>query len=276
MPSIPLDEGLSLHCTADDFLWPWQKPTAVLMMHGFARNASFWNCWVPAIAESRRVYRPDLLGCGKSGVPAPGCAYTPEKIGAQILAVLDALSLSRVHWVGESSGGIIGLLLASAHPERIASLVLCNTPTRIPDEIRGIYSLGQQSTAAAIRTHGTGEWCRQTLGYRLDLAHASPDLQKWVFAEMDRVRPDIAAALHECFEAIDVRPLLPGIKAPVLLLSGDKSPIASKQQKIFTDTLPHGRLELFSGYGHGVNLLLPERYARTALEFWRTAEEVRQ
>jgi pimeloyl-ACP methyl ester carboxylesterase len=266
MPSISLDEGLSLHCAIDDYLWPWEAPTPVLMMHGFARNATFWNRWVPAIAESRRVYRPDLLGCGKSDVPAPGYAYTPEKIGAQILAVLDRHSLSRVHWVGESSGGIIGLL-AAAHPERIASLVLCNTPTRIPDEIRGIYSLGQESTAAAIRAHGTGAWCRQTLGYRLDLEHASEELREWCIAEMDRTRPDIAAALHECFEAIDARPLLPGIKAPVLLLSGDKSRIASEQQKIFAETLPRGRLELFAGYGHGINLLLPERCARTALEF---------
>ena len=95
-------------------------------------------------------------------------------------------------------------------------------------------------------------------------------------AEMDRTRPDIAAALHECFEAIDVRALLPGIKAPVLLLSGDKSRIASEQQKILADRLPHGRLELFAGYGHGVNLLQPEGCARTAREFWRTVEEVQR
>jgi 3-oxoadipate enol-lactonase len=246
------------------------------MMHGFARNAKFWNRWVPPIADSRRVFRPDLLGCGKSDVPAAGYAYTPEKIGTQILAVLDEHSLSQVHWVGESSGGIIGLLLAAAHPDRIASLVLCNTPTRISDEIRGIYALDQESTAAAIRAHGTGEWCRQTLGYRLDLGHASAKLQEWVIAEMDKTSPDIAAGLHECFESVDVRPLLGGIKIPALLLSGDKSAIASEQQKIFAQTLPHGRLELFAGYGHGINLLQPERCARTALEFWRIVEEARQ
>jgi 3-oxoadipate enol-lactonase len=276
MPPIRLDEGLSLHCAVDDYLWPWKAPTPVLMMHGFARNANFWNRWVPAIADSRRIYRPDLLGCGESDVPAPGYAYTLEKIGAQILAVLDAHALSRVHWVGESSGGIIGLLFAAAHPERIATLVLCNTPTRISDEIRGIYSLGRESTAAAIRAHGTGPWCRQTLGYRLDLEHASAELQEWVIAEMDKTRPEVAAALHECFESVDVRPLLAEIKAPALMLSGDNSRIASEQQKIFADTLPHGRLELFAGYGHGVNLLQPERCARTALEFWRTVEEARR
>jgi pimeloyl-ACP methyl ester carboxylesterase len=186
--------------------------------------------------------------------------------------VFEAMSLSRVHWVGESSGGIIGLLLAAAHPERIASLVLCNTPTRISDEIKGIYALDQGSTAAAIRAYGVGEWCRRTLGYRLDIEHGPEPLRRWCIAEMGKTRPDIAAALHECFEAIDVKPLLPGIRTPVLLLSGDKSRIASEQQKILAATLPQGRLELFAGYGHGINLLQPERCARSALDFWRTVE----
>jgi pimeloyl-ACP methyl ester carboxylesterase len=272
MPSVRLDEGLSFHCAVDDYLWPWEAPTPVLMMHGFARNATFWNRWVPAIAESRRIYRPDLLGCGASDVPTSGYHFTPEKIAAEILAVFAAMSLKRVHWIGESSGGIIGLLLAAVHPERIVSLVLCNTPTRISDEIKEIYALDQESTAAAIRAHGTGEWCRRTLGYRLDIEHASESLREWCIAEMDKTRPDIAAALHECFEAIDTKPLLPKINAPVLLLSGDKSRIASEQQQILAATLPHGRLELFPGYGHGVNLLQPERCARSALDFWREVE----
>ena len=74
-------------------------------------------------------------------MPPAGYRFTPEAIASQIIAALDAMALDRVHWVGESSGGIIGLLLAAAHPERIASLVLCNTPGRIPDEIKGIYAL---------------------------------------------------------------------------------------------------------------------------------------
>ena len=272
MPIVRIAEGFSLHCAVDDYLWPWEVRTPVLMMHGFARNATFWNRWVPAIAESRRIFRPDLLGCGASEAPAQSYRFTPEKIRAEILAVFEAISLRRVHWVGESSGGIIGLLLAAEHPERIASLVLCNTPTRISDDIKEIYSLDRQSTAAAIRAYGTGEWCRRTLGYRLDLEHAPEALREWCIAEMDKTRPDIAAALHECFEAIDTKPLLPVIKAPVLLLSGDKSRIASEQQKILAATLPCGRLELFAGYGHGVNLLQPERCACAALDFWREVE----
>ena len=128
MPRIVLQEGVSIHCAIDDYLRPWDDRRPVMMMHGFARNALFWNRWVPPIAETHRIYRPDLLGCGLSDQPRPKYHYTPDTIDAQIIGVLDAFSLPRVHWVGESSGGLIGLLLAAAHPERVASLVLCNTP----------------------------------------------------------------------------------------------------------------------------------------------------
>jgi 3-oxoadipate enol-lactonase len=272
MPMIPVADGLSVHCAVDDYLWPWQMPTPVLMMHGFARNARFWHRWVPAVAESRRIYRPELLGCGESDALPADYRYTTEAIAGQVIAVLDALSLDRVHWVGESSGGIIGLLLAAAHPDRIASLVLCNTPTRISQEIRRIYALDKSSSSEAMRAYGVGAWCRQTLGYRLDLDHADPKLQDWVVAEMDRTRPDVAAAMHDCFETVDTLPLLPGIKAPTLMLSGDKSQIASASQRAFAERLPNARLELIEGYGHGVNLLQPERCARASLDFWRTIE----
>jgi alpha/beta hydrolase fold len=106
MPRIALEEGVSVHCILDDFLWPWVDSTPVLMMRGFARNARFWDRWVPAIAETHRVYRPDLLGSGLSDQPPSGYRYTPKTIGTQVLAVLDGLSLFKVHWVGESSGGI--------------------------------------------------------------------------------------------------------------------------------------------------------------------------
>jgi pimeloyl-ACP methyl ester carboxylesterase len=268
MPRIALPEGVSVHCTIDDYLWPWDNTAPVVMMHGFARNALFWNRWMPTIAETHRVYRPDLLGCGLSDQPPAGYRYTPQTIGAQVLAVLDALSLPRVHWVGESSGGLIGLLLAAAYPDRIASLVLCNTPSRIPDRIKQIYALDRGGVAEAIVAHGTGAWCRQTLGYRLDLDHANAALQDWVVGEMDRTPPVVAAAMHGCFEAVDTAGILPGIDAPVLLLSGDKSQISSAQQQVFADTLPNGRVELFEGYGHGVNLLRPAHCAREALRFW--------
>ena len=69
--------------------------------------------------------------------------------------------------------------------------------------------------------------------------------------------------------------LLDRIETPVLLLSGDRSRIASEQQRALVERLPHGLLEVFEGYGHGVNLLQPERCARASLDFWRGLELAR-
>ena len=54
-------------------------------------------------------------------LPLRGYHYTPAKIETQILAVFAAISLERVRWVGESSGGIIGPaqgqgMLSPRHP----------------------------------------------------------------------------------------------------------------------------------------------------------------
>ena len=69
--------------------------------------------------------------------------------------------------------------------------------------------------------------------------------------EMDRPPPEVAAAIHDCFEGVDTVPLLPRINTPVLLLSGDESPIASAQQQTFANTLPNGQVESIVGVGHG-------------------------
>ena len=87
---------------------------------------------------------------------------------------------------------------------------------------------------------------------------------------MNRTPAAVAAAMHDCFEGADTSQLLHSIAAPVLLLSGNMSPIASAQQQALAEALPNGRLEVFTGYGHGVNLLLPEQCARVALDFWRS------
>ncbi len=273
MPMIPVADGPSLHCAVDDYLWPWDAPMPVVMMHGFARNARFWNRWVPAIAETRRVYRPDLLGCGDSDPPPADYRYTPEAIAAQIIAALDALGLERVHWVGESSGGIIGVLLAAAHPGRIASLVLCNTPGRISDEIKRIYALDRESASAAMRAYGVGEWCRQTLGYRLDLEQADPRLCRIGSSPRWTAPGPISPPRCTTASRRSTRSRCsPASRCRCCCCAATKSRIAAAQQRALAERLPQARLDLVEGYGHGVNLLLPERCARASLDFWRAIE----
>jgi hypothetical protein len=155
MPRIALAEGASVHCILDDFLWPWVDSTPVLLMHGFARNARFWNRWVPEIAETHRVYRPDLLGCGLSDQPPNGYRYTPETIGAgpgnarRLVLVEGALGW-RILWRDHRSAARRG----ASRPHRQPGA--CNTSTRIPEHIKRNYALGHASASEAMRASGIG------------------------------------------------------------------------------------------------------------------------
>ena len=270
---ITVEPGVRLHCDVDDYLWPWTEATPVLMMHGYARNAEFWRRWIPAVAEEHRVYRPELRGCGRSSVPPEDYRYRPEVIARDVIALLDHFGLRRVHWVGESSGGILGILMASTYPERIASLVLCNTPYRHADDTKKAYSLGAGSAPDAIRRDGVEAWCRATFPHRLDVERSSVELDEWYIAELSKTPKHVAASIMECFDGIDTSPLLSNVQAPVLLLCGDKSTIASEHQALLNRDLPNSELRLFEGYGHGVNLLAPERCTAEAIRFWDRVEQ---
>ena len=270
MARVTVEPGVTLQCDVDDYLWPWDTATPVLMQHGFARSAEFWRPWVPIVAQKHRVYRPELRGFGRSDVPAPDYRYDAAGIVRDIVILLDILSLQRVHWVGESSGGLIGFMFAAAHPERVASIVVCDSPVRIPDAVKQAYSLDQPTVGDAIRTYGVGEWSRRTLADRgrLDTRHASPELQDWYVKEMNKTPVYAAANIFDFFASVDVTSLLPSITCPVLSLSGEDSTVASSAQGVMLDKLPNVRRTAFPGYSHGVSVVAAKACANAATQFW--------
>src|SRR5260370_1946833 len=91
-----------------------------------------YSMWDPQAREFRKrlgVLRYDTRGHGQSP-PAPG-PYSIELLGKDVIAMLDALDLDRVHFCGLSMGGMIGMWLALNAPERLNKLVLSNTAAKI-------------------------------------------------------------------------------------------------------------------------------------------------
>jgi 3-oxoadipate enol-lactonase len=261
---------MTIQCDVDDYLWPWQKAEAVVMLHGTARNAHFWRRWVPYIAGERRVYRPEVRGFGRSDVPPEGYQFDTETILGDLRKVFDYCGIERAHFVGESSGAIQCIMFAVAEPERVLSLTLCDMPLKVPMEMRSFFALGERDQIAAIRRYGMGEWCRRTLHQQLDFRYASVELRDWYIGELAKVPPYVGAALQEYHRSVepDVIPMLSRVQAPVLLLSGDQSRLAGNQQIELQGHLERARLKVFAGYGHGVSVLLPQECAEAARTFW--------
>ena len=100
----------------------------VMMAHAMGTSLRIWDLQVAALADRYRILRYDWRGHG--GSAAPEGPYTLREFEQDAVGVMDALGLARVHWVGISTGGMIGQGLGINHASRIASLCLCNTTSQ--------------------------------------------------------------------------------------------------------------------------------------------------
>jgi len=98
----------------------------VLLVHGWPQNWWAWRHVIPKLTERFRVIAADLRGHGWSEAPSGG--YDKEQLASDVLALLDALGLDRVSYVGHDWGGWTGFLAALRSPERFSRLLAVAIP----------------------------------------------------------------------------------------------------------------------------------------------------
>ncbi|WP_296597548.1 haloalkane dehalogenase [Phenylobacterium sp.] len=100
----------------------------VLLMHGEPSWAYLYRHIIKGLAaKGRRVIAPDLIGFGRSDKPAKRTDYTYERHVAWTSQWLTGLDLKDITLFCQDWGGLIGLRLVAAFPERFAGLVIANT-----------------------------------------------------------------------------------------------------------------------------------------------------
>lgn len=102
-----------------------QGKPVLLLSNSIGTDLHMWDGQVPALVERFRVLRYDGRGHGESGVPAG--PYSLDRLGRDVVELLDQLGLERVHVLGLSLGGIVAQWMGIHVPERVDRLVLSNT-----------------------------------------------------------------------------------------------------------------------------------------------------
>ncbi len=102
---------------------PHDAPPLVLQ-HGWPQHWYEWRKVLPELARDRRCVMPDLRGLGWSEAPARG--YEQQTLADDVLAVLDALAIERVEFIGHDWGGWVGFLIALRSPQRISRFLALN------------------------------------------------------------------------------------------------------------------------------------------------------
>jgi pimeloyl-ACP methyl ester carboxylesterase len=95
----------------------------VLLLHGFPDTADLWRHQIePLTASGYRVLVPDQRGYGRSSKPAEVSSYTISELVSDVIAILDACAVPRVHLVGHDWGANVAWATATFFPDRVASL----------------------------------------------------------------------------------------------------------------------------------------------------------
>src|SRR6516162_11507511 len=97
----------------------------VVLLAGLGNTAHVFDDFAPKLTGDYHVYGITRRGFGASSAPLPSgdAMYSADRLGDDVLAVLDALKLSRPVLAGHSLGGEELSSVGSRHPERVAGLI---------------------------------------------------------------------------------------------------------------------------------------------------------
>ena len=193
----------------------------------------------------RRVTFMDRRGSGASD-PVPLMAVpTWEEMAEDITAVLDATGSEVTDLLALNEVGPIAILVAAMHPERVGSLVLVNTTARYA--AAEDYPIGVASDVIeAICQVMEAKWGSEEFAAISDPGQANdPEFVK-TLARMHRAAstPRTASAQFKyLLESLDVRPFLPLVQAPTLVLQATESAFTHLDQaRYLVDHLPSAAL----------------------------------
>lgn len=221
----------------------------VVLLHGLSGSHRWWRLALPPLAEHFRVHIPELVGFGGSR-PAARQPSIPEMAGV-LAGWLDALELERPHVVGHSMGGQISIHVAARRPERVDRLVLANA-------------------AGIPRDFSLPELARLLAELMPPRAWGAPEFLPTIAFDALRAGPRVlwSAARHLLQD--DVRPLLPSIVAPTLLIWGELDPlIPLEHARLFQEQIPNARLLILPDAAHTPMADRSRDFAEAVIAFLR-------
>jgi len=240
---------------------PW-----LVLSNSLATTLAMWDAQAAELKRAFRVLRYDQRGHGATDAPAG--RYTFDLLIADALALIDALSISRAHFVGLSMGGATALGLGLRHPDRIDRVIICDsgcasTPATSQQWEERI-AVAQKEGMAVLVEPTVARW------FPPETVQANPP-------HLDKVRAMIRSTpvngFIGCAAALadhDFRSAVGTLTRPALFIVGEKDGTTPAAMRQMHQALPGSTYVELPGAGHISNLDQPERFTKAIAEFLRS------
>jgi len=256
MPVINAD-GCPIHVVVEGR----DDAPVLILSNSLGTTHRMWDDQVKPFTQHFRLVRYDRRGHGQSGSP-PG-PYTMERLGRDVVAVIDALGIKKINWCGLSMGGMVGMWLGANVPDRINRLILSNTSayyadkTPWNDRIKTVREKGLKSIV-------------------------NGNMERWFTKDFRERAPQALARMSEmflstplegyvgCCEAVrdmDHRDILPKVSVPTLVIAGRHDPATTVEAGEFIRSRIPGAAMTLIDAAHISNIEQPHDYADIVLGF---------
>jgi 3-oxoadipate enol-lactonase len=251
--------GISFNCEVEG---PEGAPW-IVFSNSLCCNLSMWDEQASALKSSFRVLRYDQRGHGRT--EAPSGRYTFDTLIADAVALFDALSIARAHFVGLSMGGATAMGLAQRHPDRVDRIIVCDSPCASTPQTAQQW----EERIALARDKGME-------------AMVEPTITRWFPAEtvkanpphLDKVRQMIRTTplngFIGCAAALadhDFRSRAATVTKPVLFIVGEKDGTTPAAMRQLHEVVKGSKFIELPGAGHISNMDQPEVFTRAVRDF---------
>ena len=258
----------------------------VVLMHGRNFYGAYWKNTIRFLsAHGYRVVVPDQIGFGKSSKPDVPHSFHVHADNTKLL--LDYLGVKRAIIVGHSLGGMMAVRFALMFPQYVERLVL-EDPIGLEDYRLKVPFATREELAAEARKQTRAGIDTLFKGYFVQWKpefEVFADVQyRWALGpESDLIARTAAQTYTMAYEQPVVYEL-PLIKAPTLLIAGEKDRAALGRNRVTPEvratlglypelarkavqSIPDARLALFPDLGHIPHLEAPDRFHQELLQF---------
>jgi len=258
----------------------------VVLLHGFP---DFWRSWrlqLDALAEAGfRAVAPDMRGYNLSGKPRRVSAYSTDRLGADVAALIRGLGEERAHVVGHDWGGGAAWMAAVRHPEVVDRLAILNTPhpvmmvrgLRTPSQLAKSWYMGffqlPLLPEMALRA-GRFRVLRRTLEAEPGNAFSAEEIEERYVEAWSR-SGGMTGPLNFYRAAFRRNPLsvlreTTPVRAPTLIVWGLEDPFLGRElADPGPELVPDRRVERIAGAGHWVHRSKPDEVNRLLIDFFR-------
>ena len=234
---------------------------AVLFVHAWCANRTFWERQVQALRDRHTVITVDLRGHGESSHPRTG--YGIGALAGDLEHLVRALGVPRLAIVGWSIGGLVAQELALRLGDRVSALALVSTSAGGFSDPKNPLAAGAAERTAEMRPRIAQDFRAFVREFAPNLfkAGAAFPLLAWVVGQMQKTPAHVAEACFDALVAADLRGRLGELRVPTAVFHGKGDALTPQAA---ADALVKGiagaTLTVFEESGHAPMLEEPEKF----------------